>query len=291
MLFHGFPSSRFEGRALDQLARRKNLRIIAPDRPGFGLSTFQPHRRIADWPADVQALAQHIQLPEYAILAHSGGGPHALACADQLSKETVSAIGIMAMRGPRQAGTEDVPKISKFVTWLATYWPKGLGALIMGVVRALRWFSNTAYGQSRIDAVLLKNAEQAKLKNERTDQQKVRLEEEGVDTVGELRNWVLRMVFEGFAQGPEGFVDEANLLAQDWGIKFEEVPYDKIQIWHKTQDKQGPVRMVRWMVERLPHAELHEFSDDEHVNIADHSDEILSALVPEDKIRVFEKRS
>ncbi|CBF82127.1 hypothetical protein AN5308.2 [Aspergillus nidulans FGSC A4] len=59
LYLHGFPSSRLEGSAFDDIAWRRNLRIIEPDRPGYGLSAFQPNRRILDYLEDTQSLADH----------------------------------------------------------------------------------------------------------------------------------------------------------------------------------------------------------------------------------------
>ncbi len=36
LYFHGYPGSRLEGRLAAGAARRHGLRLIAPDRPGFG---------------------------------------------------------------------------------------------------------------------------------------------------------------------------------------------------------------------------------------------------------------
>ena len=45
--FLGFPGSRLEGRLAADAARRRGLRLLAPDRPGFGASTRQPRRTLA----------------------------------------------------------------------------------------------------------------------------------------------------------------------------------------------------------------------------------------------------
>jgi pimeloyl-ACP methyl ester carboxylesterase len=76
-MFHGFPGSRMEARGLEDIGHRHNLRVICPERPGYGLSTFQPGRRLLDWPADVQFLARHLEMERYSILGGSGGGPYA----------------------------------------------------------------------------------------------------------------------------------------------------------------------------------------------------------------------
>ena len=46
--FHGFPGSRIEARLMNDPAAARNLRLIAVDRPGIGLSDLQPRRRIAN---------------------------------------------------------------------------------------------------------------------------------------------------------------------------------------------------------------------------------------------------
>ncbi|KAK1479187.1 hypothetical protein CCUS01_16356 [Colletotrichum cuscutae] len=69
--FHGFPSSHEEASIFH--ARRHAVQIIALDRPGHAGSTFQPNRRILDWPADVLAFADHFQIPRFGVLGLSGG--------------------------------------------------------------------------------------------------------------------------------------------------------------------------------------------------------------------------
>jgi pimeloyl-ACP methyl ester carboxylesterase len=73
--FHGTPGSRLEGAFADGAARRHGFRLIAMDRLGFGRSTFQAGRRFRDWPRDVCALADRLQVREFGVVGHSGGGP------------------------------------------------------------------------------------------------------------------------------------------------------------------------------------------------------------------------
>ena len=42
--FHGGPGSRLEGLLFDELNQQLGIRMIAPDRPGHGLSDFQRDR-------------------------------------------------------------------------------------------------------------------------------------------------------------------------------------------------------------------------------------------------------
>ncbi|KGQ12395.1 hypothetical protein BBAD15_g1859 [Beauveria bassiana D1-5] len=78
LYFHGYPSSRIEAKLLDQLALAHSIRILALDRPGYGLSTPQrPRRSLLDWPRDVEAFAASQHLDRFAVLGLSGGGPFA----------------------------------------------------------------------------------------------------------------------------------------------------------------------------------------------------------------------
>jgi pimeloyl-ACP methyl ester carboxylesterase len=81
LYFHGHPGARLEAGFLADPATRANVRLIGVDRPGMGLSTYQPGRRLLDWPADIAALADALAIERFAVVGLSGGGPYALACA------------------------------------------------------------------------------------------------------------------------------------------------------------------------------------------------------------------
>ncbi|MFN2241868.1 MAG: alpha/beta fold hydrolase, partial [Anaerolineae bacterium] len=52
LYFHGAPSSRLL-HPDEEITRSLGARLIILERPGFGLSDFQPGRRLLDWPDDV----------------------------------------------------------------------------------------------------------------------------------------------------------------------------------------------------------------------------------------------
>ncbi|KAI1936283.1 hypothetical protein LOZ66_004742 [Ophidiomyces ophidiicola] len=276
--FHGFPASRFEAQAIDQLARAHQLRLISPDRPGFGLSTLQPGRRIVDWPADVQALAQHLGLSRFAILGGSGGGPYALACALRLPHEMMSAVGLMASAGPWKAGTHDLAVSRRITSWLATNRPGALVRLSDLFVTVSKKIIATRQVTRLIDN-MIRRANGMEGSSGRDDGSSALVEAQ--------RKLIFSAVFEAFAQGSAGVVQDARLLTNDWGFEFEDVTYDRIQVWHGTKDKNSPVRAIRYMVERLPHGDLCEFEGDNHYALAHHTERILAELVPEEEKAVF----
>jgi pimeloyl-ACP methyl ester carboxylesterase len=103
--FHGFPGSRITFRIADDAARRRGVRIIAPDRPGMGLSTFQPGRNLLDWPQDVGELADALGIDRFAVAGVSGGGPYVAACAFAL-RARVTVAAIISGIGPLRRGED-----------------------------------------------------------------------------------------------------------------------------------------------------------------------------------------
>lgn len=83
LVHHGAPSSRhsaFYGPYVRDAAER-GFRLIGYDRPGYGESSPQPGRTVADCAADVRAICAEVGIDRMAMWGHSGGGPHVLACA------------------------------------------------------------------------------------------------------------------------------------------------------------------------------------------------------------------
>lgn len=80
LFFHGSPSSRLRLVYLEPQFLAAGIRVISPDRPGYGRSSPQPGRSMADWPVDIAALADTLGLDHFIVAGHSGGGPYAAAC-------------------------------------------------------------------------------------------------------------------------------------------------------------------------------------------------------------------
>lgn len=260
MFLHGYPGSRLEVAGIATVADKHNLRLISPDRPGFGISTPQPGRRILDWPADTAALMDHLGLDRTAILGGSGGGPYALACALAMP-ERLSAVGVLAGAPPWTAGIHDMPVVSRVGSFMAINTPLLARATTATMVGLGRWIANSGPVAKRIDAWLAQQSPEAAADPEAA------------------RERLLRITLEGFAQGSQATVDEARLLTTDWGFRFEDIMYDTVKIWHGTQDARSPIRMIRHMAERMPHSTLYEYDELDHFDIHKQLDEVVTELM------------
>ena len=98
LFFHGFVCSRLQCPPDGTIAASVGVRLIAVDRPGIGLSDRAPGRRLLDWGTDIKMLAEVLDLPRFALLGWSAGGPHALVCALLLPQQVV-ALGLASPMG------------------------------------------------------------------------------------------------------------------------------------------------------------------------------------------------
>jgi pimeloyl-ACP methyl ester carboxylesterase len=64
-----------------ETAAAVGVRAITLDRPGIGGSDPKAEHRVADWPADVIALADALGIDRFGVIGNSAGAPYALACA------------------------------------------------------------------------------------------------------------------------------------------------------------------------------------------------------------------
>jgi len=96
---HGTPGSRFMFALTDAGARARGLRLIAPERPGYGLSDAHHVDTLAETAGDVKAIADALGLERFALVGVSGGEPHAVAAA-ALLKDRVLQLALIGPVGP-----------------------------------------------------------------------------------------------------------------------------------------------------------------------------------------------
>ena len=94
---HGTPNLGAPPRPLFPTGDALGVRWISYDRPGYGGSTPRPGRDIASAAADTAAVADALGVSRFAVLGHSGGGPHALACAALLGSRVTAVVSIAGL--------------------------------------------------------------------------------------------------------------------------------------------------------------------------------------------------
>ena len=257
MLFHGNPSSRLSWGLIPGSPFRPRLRLIAPDRPGFGHSDFQTGRQLLDWPDDVCELADALGLRRFAVLGVSGGGPATLACAWKIP-ERLTAVGVVSSPCPADAPgvTEGMSRTNRTLFLLAKRAP----ALVRLNMSFLAYLART---DRLVERLVYKMADVDKALVQRPD----------------VRRYLAAGFTEALRQGGAGSAHELVINhGRPWGFALEDIEIG-VQLWQGEEDPSVPPAMGRYLAQTIPHCEATFIAGAGHLWIVDHVGDVLDALV------------
>jgi len=257
--FHGFPGSRLEAHLADGVAARLGMRLIALDRPGFGLSDFKPRRTISEWPDDVVNVADALDIDRFAIIGVSGGGPYAAACALKIP-ERLTAAAIVSGLGPLDTpnGTERMIRDNHLFFFLGRRLPWLAKIFLRATAYRLR--GNPAGVFERIIGGL-------------PDADKVVLARPEVKTI--IRNNIV----EAFRCGSSGAACELLLYTRPWGFLLKDISL-RVDLWHGEEDRSVPSTMGRYQARTIPKCRANFYPGEGHFSLAiNHMEKILSGLL------------
>jgi len=256
--FHGFPGSRLEAEIAEPAAIDLNLRIIALDRPGYGLSGFQPDRKILDWPSDVVKVADTLELGSFSIVGISGGGPYAAVCAHEIPAR-LENVAIVCGLGP-----VNVPGNCDGMMWqnriglsLARFAPLMARVIYRAVSSGLQHFPE------RFVANISKSL---------PDPDNSVLQETYCQEL------LLKTFQEAYRFGSEGSAWDLTLYCQPWGFRLEDISCE-VSIWQGERDIVVPATMAKHMENAIPKSRANYLADEGHYSlITRHLPKILEDL-------------
>jgi pimeloyl-ACP methyl ester carboxylesterase len=253
---HGMPGSRLEHEAEPDFYRLLGVRVITPDRPGYGLSDPDPHRRLLDWPSDVAELADYLGISRFGITALSGGGIYALACAAAIPHRLTDVV-VTGCPGPmdRKGALVDMRIMTRAGVWLGSRAPWLLEAgatLLSGLVRRYPRFFVDHFNDGRPPA----------------DRRWLSIPSVNSGAVDTLR--------EALRPGAWGYVQDIRVLARPWGFSLEDIPVP-VQLWHGDEDRVIPMHHGRYLASVIPGATLRICPGEGHMLMWSHLAEIVSA--------------
>ena len=262
ILFHGNPNSRLLWGVIPGSPFLPNLRLIAPDRPGFGQTDFvQGVTTIENWPNDIIALADSLGIDKFAVFAPSGGGPFALSCAWKIP-ERLTSVGIFACVGPL------IPETDKNIAApIRTMWAKaprfpGLFKLQMKM---------TAWLARKFTRLYIKMV----LKEFSATDREVYERRNIAELIRTDRN-------ESYRQGGIGSWYDA-MIPGNWPIPLYEIKA-KVYLWQGEEDISVPPSMGQYMAEKIPNCKANIIKGAGHLWIFEHLSEMLEKLVSDNMV-------
>jgi pimeloyl-ACP methyl ester carboxylesterase len=236
LVFHtGTPGGLVEFGPVISAAAARGLRTVLYSRPGYGNSTPQPGRLVADAAADVDAILAHLRIDEFVTAGWSGGGPHALACAALLPVRCLAAA-VIAGVAPSDSpgldwlagmGEENVAEFSA-----ANAGEADLTGFLDQVAPAVRGI--TAAGIADALGGLVSEADKAVL-------------------TGEFAEYLAALFRASLTTGIAGWRDDDLAFTKDWGLSLDALGHaTPVAIWQGDQDRMVPTAHGEWLVANIP---------------------------------------
>lgn len=252
--FHGVVGSRLLWSLCDDVATDHGIRLVAPDRPGFGGSDFQRGRDLLDWPSDVSTLADHLDIQRFGVVGFSGGGPHALACAHRLSAR-VRAVSLVSTVTPPETRDRADP----------------FNEAVLEATKSVPGFSEAAFAQS---AWLADNARPwfaASLVTGSPPQDRAVFDGPAGDTL-------VADAGEGYRSGSRGSAHDLPLVGSDWGFDPADLS-QQVDMYHGRADETVNPDLARAFGDLLADVDLYLTADAHYSTYVENRGAILESAV------------
>lgn len=249
---HGWPSSRLHGERAHDAAKKLHIRIISPDRPGFGYSGPKPDRILLDYPDDIVEIADQLRIKIFSVAGVSGGGPYAAVCAYKIPKR-IKKVGIVVGLAP-------------------TYIP--------GICEGMAWSNKvswTNYGRFPFLCTLAASSIWLQAKIVKKDLTTFSLADADKELHDDLFNYYMQKDREqSVRQGIFPAALDLRLYTSNWGFELDKIKVP-VYLWYGRDDKNVSLKMGKYYKSQIPNSKLTIYPGG-HFSWIEHAEEILDTL-------------
>lgn len=224
---------------------RAGLRWVSYDRPGYGGSPARQGRDMASAAAYTASVVDTLGIDRFAVMSHSSGGPHALACAALLPDRVIGAVSM--------AG-------------LAPFTAEGID-----------WFAGMAAGSrdSLLAATEGRTAKEHYTESAEFDPD-VFTETDLAAFAGEW-SWFRGIVNAALKDGPGGLIDDDLANVAPWGFDPARITVP-VLLTHGAADRMVPATHSEWLSRACPTARLRLYPNEGHISVLNHATAALDWL-------------
>lgn len=242
---HGGLSSRLDVLPSAPSAAAHGLRVIAPDRPGIGLSDPKPGRTVLDWPDDVAELVAALGVDRYAVMGWSLGALYAQACGR--SGADVSSVSLIASPIPVDwdGMRDEINTMDARFMKMSENKP-GLERTIFHLMHGLAHRLPKVYARS-------------------------------TGVTGELAEQLPIAIAEGLTD-PAGVVEDYRVMNTPWGFDPADITVP-VHLWQGDADELVPPAWAQRLADVLPDATVTIVPGATHFLWYDHWDDIFAAVI------------
>jgi pimeloyl-ACP methyl ester carboxylesterase len=253
-MLHGTPGSRMKFAVVDSMAKARGLRIVAPDRWGYGLTQPHPTPSLTAFARDIAEVASYVGAPEFSVVGISGGGPYASAIAATLPTR-VTSLALVSPVGPIVGtGIEGtLSPMHRFCFLQAARHPAWVARAFVAYRGALKIAPKLAcnlatFGSGPADRAVMAD--------------------------GATSTRLLASFLEGLKPGGDGPAIDLSIFARPWDVRLDHIRATT-KVWIGTDDSNVPLYAARALAEAIPDADLDLLQSAGHLWVSSHYDEVL----------------
>jgi pimeloyl-ACP methyl ester carboxylesterase len=240
--FTSSEASRYSRHPDETILTDLGVHLFTFDRPGRGLSSPHQNRRLLDWAEDIREFVTQKSIPRFAMIGHSQGCAHCLACAYALPEWVDSVALVSAVAGCDDAQVKAQQSqylrtqlfLSRYLPWLMTFQWNMLHQMLKG---------------KRGEQMLLNGMRSLPASDQAT------LAIPGSHAV------LFQSMQAGLQQGGESVTEDFRLAANDWDFWLEKIR-TKVFLWHGGADPQFTPAMTRYLAQHLPTTKVNIIADE-----------------------------
>jgi len=254
LFFHGTPGCRLEQHPDHGITKALGIRMIVPERPGYGHSTTQPGHSILQWADDMEYFMDQLGLENTAIVGFSGGGPYAMACACRMPGR-ITRLGLASSTAPfdNPSGTEGVNAQSKALYALALADPETFNARIQALATdGETLFQIMTAGLPEPDIQVFAN--------------------------DDIATMYRANMAEAIRPGVSGIISDMLLLPKAWEFRPEDINCTTF-LWQGLADINVPPAMGTYLSEAIPDCKATFLPGEGHFLLFTHWKEIVTVIM------------
>ncbi len=233
LFYHGWPGSRLQGEMAHAAALAQGWCLIAPDRPGIGLTRCPDPFTLHDWPRRIGQLMDALGWEKCHLLAISGGTPTALASAC-LMPERFHAVGICCGAACLHEASSVNGLFPLFRMLLKL--DQTIPLISPGVLRLMQAYLKIIPGGAGLQPqrLLLRGADRKLFAD------------------GKTRRLIADSLRAAYAQGPHGILADGRAIAAPWLFDWRKAPAQvPFAFWHGDDDGTIPLALAQWSVREM----------------------------------------